>query len=219
MTNNALSYERNLPVYLLLDTSGSMVGEPIAAMEMGIRGLLEDLTNDPHAMETVKLSVITFDSTAEQLIPLMDLGEFAPPNLMASGSTALGAALELLVERLDKEVCKQSAHQKGDWKPLVFVFTDGNPTDDWEEAVTAFHGRHQATVIACGAGLEVQDSVLKKLGDKVLHLKDTQPGTLGAFMKWVTASVTIASRTVGTNTVIENQLPGLPEDVGIMLIA
>ena len=55
---------RRLPVYLLLDCSGSMVGEPIEAVKNGVKHLLEELKGSPQALETAYISVITFDSTA-----------------------------------------------------------------------------------------------------------------------------------------------------------
>ena len=143
---------RRLPVYLLLDCSGSMSGEPIAAMEMGLKTLMGDLRNDPQALETVWLSVITFASSAEQIIPLTDINDFLPPELAASGTTALGEAVDLLADRIRTEVRVTRADQKGDWKPLVFVLTDGEPTDDWQKSVENFRLRGLATIVACGAG-------------------------------------------------------------------
>lgn len=61
---------RRLPVYLLLDTSGSMHGEPIEAVKNGVQTLLTTLKQDPYALETAYVSVITFDSTARQAVPL-----------------------------------------------------------------------------------------------------------------------------------------------------
>lgn len=58
---------RRLPVYLLLDTSGSMTGEPIEAVKNGVQMLLSTLRQDPYALETAYVSVITFDSSARQL--------------------------------------------------------------------------------------------------------------------------------------------------------
>ena len=52
---------RRLPVYLLLDTSGSMNGEPIQAVNVGLQSLLSSLRSDPHALDTVYISIITFD--------------------------------------------------------------------------------------------------------------------------------------------------------------
>ena len=66
-------YIRRLPVYLLIDCSGSMAGEPIEAVKQGIKALLSELKGDPQALETACLSVITFDSTARQVTPLTEL--------------------------------------------------------------------------------------------------------------------------------------------------
>ena len=87
---------RRLPVYILLDTSGSMYGEPIEAVKNGVQILVSTLRSDPYALETAYLSVITFNSTAQQDVPLTELSSFQQPNLTASGCTALGGALSLL---------------------------------------------------------------------------------------------------------------------------
>jgi uncharacterized protein YegL len=52
---------RRLPVYLLIDTSGSMKGEPIESVKVGIESMLATLRQDPYALETVHISIITFD--------------------------------------------------------------------------------------------------------------------------------------------------------------
>lgn len=121
---------RRLPVYLLLDCSGSMYGEPIEAVKNGVQVLVSTLRQDPYALETAYLSIITFDSSAQQVSPLTELAAFQQPNIQASGCTALGEALALLSQKADQEVTKTTAEQKGDWKPLVFIMTDGEPTDD-----------------------------------------------------------------------------------------
>ncbi|MCA9042964.1 MAG: VWA domain-containing protein, partial [Planctomycetaceae bacterium] len=117
------AYYRRLPVYVVIDTSGSMSGEPIHAMEAGLRSLQADLMTDPQAIETVWISVITFDSTAQQIVPLVDIEEFDVPVLEAQGATAFGEALELLMESIELEVRKTSETQKGDWRPMAFILT------------------------------------------------------------------------------------------------
>ena len=79
---------RRLPVYLLLDCSGSMSGDPIEAVRQGVRMLVSDLRGNPQALETAFLSVITFGSSAQQVCPLTELMSFQEPNLEASGSTS-----------------------------------------------------------------------------------------------------------------------------------
>ncbi len=90
---------RRLPVYLVLDCCAGMAGEPIEAIRQGMNTLLGELRSDPQALETVSLSVITFDSSARQVVPLTEL--------------SLGAALTLLQDCIEKEVRKSTTEQKG----------------------------------------------------------------------------------------------------------
>ena len=69
---------RRLPVYLLLDTSGSMSGEPIEQVKNGLQMLVASLRQDPYALETAWLSVITFSSGANVAVPLTELTAFQP---------------------------------------------------------------------------------------------------------------------------------------------
>ena len=44
---------RRLPVYILIDTSGSMRGEPIQSVNSGLQNMLSTLKQDPFALESV----------------------------------------------------------------------------------------------------------------------------------------------------------------------
>lgn len=111
------SHDRRLPVYLLIDCSESMVGEAIEGANAGMRQLLLDLHSDPHALETVWISVITFAQTATQVLPLTEMIGTRAPKLKIQPGTGLGAALRLLQECIAREVRTHSATEKGDWKP------------------------------------------------------------------------------------------------------
>ncbi|HKM54722.1 MAG TPA: VWA domain-containing protein, partial [Isosphaeraceae bacterium] len=154
---------RRLPVYLLLDCSGSMTGEPIEACRQGVKALLADLRSDPQALETAYLSVITFSSTAQQVAPLTELTAFQEPTLNASGTTAMGEALRLLEQCVEKEVRKSTPTQKGDWKPLIFLMTDGEPSDSWESAADTVKSRRLGNIIACAAGPGANSTRLKRV--------------------------------------------------------
>jgi uncharacterized protein YegL len=189
--------ERRLPVYLLLDCSGSMLGEPIEAVRQGVKALVADLRGDPQALETAYLSVITFNSIAVQAAPLTELIRFQEPRLEAEGTTAMGAALRLLEECVAREVRKNTPQQKGDWKPLVFLMTDGQPTDDFETAAAEVKARGIGNIIACAAGSGADSSKLKLLTESVFALNNLQPETLKAYFRWVSSSIKTTSMSVG----------------------
>lgn len=107
---------RRLPVYLVLDTSGSMKGEPLESLKAGLQSMLGALRSDPHALESLALSIITFDREARVVVPLTALEQFSMPSILCpdSGPTHLGMALELLCRQVDAEVRRTSGEEKGD---------------------------------------------------------------------------------------------------------
>ena len=153
---------RRLPVYLLLDTSGSMTGEPIEAVKNGVQMMIHSLRQNPQAIETAYVSIITFDTDAKQIVPLTDLASFQMVDIKASGVTSLGSALELLADKLETEVIKTTLEKKGDWKPMTFIMTDGVPTDDWERGLSKLNSVNKGLIVGCAAGSGADDSVLKQ---------------------------------------------------------
>lgn len=188
---------RRLPVYLVLDTSGSMRGEPITGVGDGVNLLLSILRRDPNALEMAFVSVIIFDDTARQIVPLTELVDFRMPTLTVDrGLTAMGAALKLTAERVSAEVVRTTPERKGDWLPLVFIMTDGEPTDEWEAGLAVFKAAVKGTVVACGAGADADTWVLKQITENVVETATLDQAAMAAFFKWVSASVTTVSQQI-----------------------
>lgn len=204
------NFSRRLPVYLLIDTSGSMYGEPIEAVRQGIKALLMELRTDPQALETAYLSVITFNSSAVQQCPLTELIAFKEPQIEASGLTSLGAGLQLLSECIEHEVVKNSPTVKGDWRPLVFILTDGVPTDTWEEQARRLKSDKPANIIACGAGADASTEILKQITDNVILLNNLSAGDLSQFFKWVSDSIKLSSNALDAKPDQPIDLPSPP---------
>ena len=187
---------RRLPIYLVLDTSESMVGEPIQSVENGLSAMLTALRKDPYALETAYLSVITFGTSAKQIVPLTELTQFQMPKLILGSGTALGKGLELLEQRIKSEVQKSTTEVKGDYKPLCFIFTDGEPTDSWQTAADRMMKNRNVQTIVVGSGQDVNLGVLRRISELVILGKEANQETYAKFFKWVSASVATASQQI-----------------------
>lgn len=207
---------RRLPVYLVLDKSYSMAGEPISAVNQGVQSLVDMLRQDPFALETVFLSVIEFSSEAKQTIPLSDLMTFQPPVLAPDGATSLGAALKLTAERIQQEVQLSTSSRKGDWRPLVFVFSDGYANDELDQGVSAIQAVKAARIIGCAAGQDASIDDLKRFATDVVRLDRNDAESIRAFFAWVSASVSMTSQSIESTGQGSAELPTPPQEISII---
>lgn len=211
---------RRLPVYLLIDTSGSMQGEAIEAVRNGIQVLVSALRQDPYALETAYLSVITFDNQAKQITPLTELINFQIPDIQASGVTSMGEALSLLADCVNREVVKGSAEVKGDWKPMVFLLSDGSPTDDLARGIQALRQIKTGPFVACAAGPYADGETLKQITETVVSLDTADAASIRSFFKWVSSSISVSSQKVengGKEVSGLDELPPPPPEVNVVL--
>lgn len=193
-----------------------MYGAPIEAVRNAMQVLLSELQSDPHALETAYLSIITFDNTANQVVPLTPILQVQLPEIEASGCTALGEALELLADKLEKDIHKNSPQAKGDWKPLVFLMTDGAPTDDITNGVAKIKKAKTGTFIACGAGPDADIDILKQFTENVVRLDALDPAQIRSFIKWISSSIKVTSQHPGEERSGLSALPEPPETISIV---
>lgn len=210
---------RRLPVYILLDTSGSMRGEPIHSVNVGLQSMLSALRQDPYALESVHLSIITFDLEAKVYLPLTPLDQVQLSNIdvPSAGATFMGAALELLAEQVSQQLQKSNDEVKGDWRPLLFIMTDGSPSDvyAYQQAIPVIQQLNFASIVACAAGPKAKQEHLLQLTDKVVVLDTMDAASFSGFFKWVSASVVAGSSSAGISSSIS--LPPPPPEVQLVL--
>lgn len=114
---------------LLLDTSRSMRGAPIQAMQKGIQTYREYLASDAEAKMIVETCVITFSDEAKVVHPFSSVEALPDVDLAAGGWTAMGAAIELGIQQIEER--KQFYKDEGVdyYRPFLVLITDGAPTD------------------------------------------------------------------------------------------
>jgi uncharacterized protein YegL len=210
---------RKLPVYIALDTSGSMRGEPIHSVNVGMQAMLTSLRQNPFALESVHLSVITFDGKITEVLPMTSLEQVQLPEIVCpeSGPTFLGEALHFVCDKAALEVKTASADSKGDWRPLLFIMTDGKPSDTqlYNESIVRVKQANFAAVIACAAGPKSVPDQLKQLTDNVVSLDTMDSHSFSSFFQWVSAAVTAGSSSAGGTGSME--LPPPPPEVQVVL--
>ena len=125
--------ENRCPVILLLDTSGSMIGDAMNALNQGVNLFKENIQADTKAALSVEVALITF-GPVRLVQDFVTIDQFMPPTLVADGVTPMGEAIEYALDLLKtrKEVYQENGIQY--YRPWIFMITDGAPTDPWQDA-------------------------------------------------------------------------------------
>lgn len=139
---------------LLLDTSGSMGGEPIRQLNLGLRALKDELSQDSLAMKRVEVGIVTF-GPVQIAQEFQTVDQWQPPHLTTTGDTPMGAAIERGLELLRSRKDQYRANGIEVFRPWVFLITDGGPTDAWQHAADAVRAGEESKGFAFfGVGVE-----------------------------------------------------------------
>ena len=125
---------------------------------------------------------------------------FYPPKIPIGGGTSLGLALDVLMEEIDTKVIKTTLEQRGDWEPVVFLITDGKPTDNPISSVKRWASDYasRASMVAITLGMNSDMNILRQLTSNVLALENNNEEDFKKFIDWVSASVRAQSQKIET---------------------
>ncbi len=123
----AENQEPRCPCILLLDTSQSMKGRPIAALNEGLKSFRTDLMEDPVAPKRVEVAVVAFDSTVRLVQDFVTPDRFEPPVLTAQGQTHMGAAINTALDMIQERKNRYKEAGIPYYRPWVMMITDGDP--------------------------------------------------------------------------------------------
>lgn len=196
--------EPRCPCVLLVDTSGSMDGEPIKELNSGLVTFKDELVADALATKRVEVAVIGF-GPVRVLSDFMSPDAFVPPTLPSDGDTPMGAAIIHALELLEQRKGMYKAAGISYYRPWVFLITDGAPTDAWSEAarrVREGEAKKQFQFFAVG----VQGANMQTLG----KISAREPVALKGLrfrdlFSWLSRSLQSVSRSqVGDQVPLEN---------------
>ena len=170
MANNPLETveaipRRVMPLIFMVDTSGSMGGAKIAALNTAIRESLNEVgeISKNNANAQIKIGALEFSSDAQWMYPqLQDSESFQWQDLQAGGLTSFGAALNELNNKLSKSHGFMS-EPKGMRAPAIILLSDGEPTDEYKHALEKIKGNKWfkiAVKVAIAIGDDANKDVL-----------------------------------------------------------
>ncbi len=190
--------EPRCPCVLLLDTSGSMGGMPIAQLNEGIRTFKQELMQDPLATKRVEVAVVTFGPVTVES-DFHTVPNFHPRELDTTGDTPMGAAITQGIEMVARRKREYKENGIAYYKPWIILITDGAPTDEWTKAAMNVREGEAGKKFAFFAiGVEgASMDILKQISVRApLKLKGLM---FREFFMWLSASMKmVSSKTTGS---------------------
>lgn len=141
----AYPQQPHVATVLLLDTSRSMAGDRIAALNAGLQQFLEETSQDDLASKRVDLAIVTFGGEARVARPFGPVASHEAITLVPSGGTPMGEAVRLGLRLIEDRKSQYRTEGTDYYRPWLFLITDGEPTDmnmgdgTWGDVTKSLH--------------------------------------------------------------------------------
>lgn len=188
-----MNSKNNLDVFISIDVSGSMTGEPIQALNKSVNDIIKNLSSDHRTLGKLRIYIQSYNIDIHEILQL----EFIE-NLMGVqidlgfpyGPTHSGAALQELISRINdttKYYPNDSTRYK---KPLIIHITDGFPSDiDSYNTVAKQLSFSKINKISCGIGSNAELKYLKAFSKKVIQLEGFDHDSIHQFSLLLTSLI------------------------------
>jgi len=165
---------RDLALYLLIDTSDSMAGPPLAAVTTELGRLFDAVRNHPRLTALCRLSVVGFDDEARLQVPLTPVCGLGPSPLLTATrpTTNYATAFDFLRRQISRDLDGLRVAGRRPARPVAVVYTDGHPTrGSWRpahRALTDSSWPDAPDVVVLGFG-HVSERVLRSIATSGTH--------------------------------------------------
>ena len=191
------STKMRLPICFCLDTSGSMMGNPIKQLNMGLSNFIASIKANDDTKAATDIAIVTFGSSVEIVMPFGKIKDEGLPEISASTTlTPIGegilTSLELLNAR--KEGYKELGIKY--YQPWLVVITDGAPQGpnsmaNMELAIKAcneLESEDKLVIFNIGVGSSVDYDILKRVSLKREEPISVTSGDFGKLFEFLGSS-------------------------------
>ena len=200
--------KRQMVLFFVVDTSGSMQGTKIGAVNTAIREVLPELKDAGGSDIDLKVACLTFSSGCKWMYSTPIASDrFQWTNVDADGVTDLGTACRELNDKLSKNGFLKAP--SGSVAPVIFLLSDGEPTDDFESGINLLQQNNwfkHGIKVAVAIGDDANKDVLAKFTGNIEAVITVH--TPEALRKWI-RKVSITSSQIGSRSqpVNDGQIP------------
>lgn len=191
--------KRQMVLFFVIDTSGSMQGSKIGTVNTAIREVLPELKDAGGSDVDLKVACLTFSSGCQWMYPTPIASEsFQWNQIEADGVTDLGEACRELSKKLSKNEFLKAP--SGSVAPAIFLMSDGEPTDDFESGLAQLKQNNwfkYAIKVAVAIGDDANKDVLAKFTGNIEAVIEAH--TPEALKKWI-RKVSITSSQIGSKS-------------------
>tara|TARA_Y100000814_G_scaffold248230_1_gene194133 strand:- start:23 stop:694 length:672 start_codon:yes stop_codon:yes gene_type:complete len=187
-----------VPIALVLDTSSSMLGEPIEELNDGVKMFFEELKSNPYTEPSAEVCVVTFNSFADCVYDFQNISKQTCPNFIANGSTSMNQGVNLALDKLQQAKDEYKNAGVDYYQPWMVLMTDGEPTEGINESVDRVQkliSDKKIVVFPIAIGDYASMETLGKYSPDRQPLK-LQGLNFSKFFQWLSASVEKVSQSM-----------------------
>jgi len=209
--SNEITYDENnnifadnpddrCPFVLVADTSYSMSGHRINALNKGIKELYNELNTDVLCKRRIDLSIVKCGGTAEVIQPMITIQDICDgqiPEFQASGGTPMDESLNHALDQVESRKAELNENRIKYYKPLIVIITDGQ-FDLSDKTKARLHqsenaNGHRILPIGVGKDADAQSLANTSVEGLALLLDDVDFGEIIEFLSSSLKSVSNSS--------------------------
>jgi uncharacterized protein YegL len=203
----AINTQPRCACVLILDTSGSMAGGRIDALNAGLRVFRDELAADEVASKRVEVAIVEFNTEPRVVQDFVTAEEFFPPVLKAGGTTNMAGGVNQALDLLQQRKRQYGLNGVPYYRPWAFLITDGEISDTQQVAqrVSDEESKRGVSFFAVGVAGAREES-LKSIS--VRPHKMLSELKFAELFVWLSASLKMVSKSVPGDMVPLNKNTG-----------
>lgn len=183
---------------LVIDCSSSIsTADAIGEVNRGLKQFAVEVNDDELARNRADIAVIALrDPGLRVESPFTLARDFRPPTLVANGGTPMGGAIKLGLDTIQARREEYRTRGARAYAPMMFLITDGEPTDDVSAAVAEAHAIEAAGKLNffCIGTKEANFARLAEISPPDRAPARLEAGKFRELFKWISDSLSATAQ-------------------------